>query len=129
VSTGDELSGLRIVIVEDEPETLELVALILRDAGAEVFPAATVDAGLEALERHRPDVLVSDLNLPGSAGGCDLVRRARASQVLPPAAIALSASSSLADARSAIESGFDVHVAKPISVDELVAAVRSVART
>jgi CheY-like chemotaxis protein len=121
---NDALGGLTILVVEDEPETLELVAMVLKSCGAEVVSAANAEAALDLLSEVQPDVVVSDLNLPG-ADGCELVRqvRERHGRALP--AIALSASSSLGDARRALEAGFDVHVAKPVTADELVEAVRA----
>ena len=80
---SDALGGLTILVVEDEPETLELVSLILRDSGADVRSAANAEAAMESLEAKTPHVMVSDLNLP------------------------------------------DVHVAQPLSTDELLEAVRA----
>lgn len=125
---SDALGGLTILVVEDEPETLELVSLLLSDHGAEVRTASNAETAMDVLETARPHVMVSDLNLPG-ADGCELVRRVRErfGRTLP--AIALSASKSLGDARRALDAGFDVHVAKPISAGELIDAVRAVSST
>lgn len=122
---NDALRGLTILVVEDEPETLELVAMVLRASGANVVHAASAEAALDLLLEARPDVLVSDLNLPG-ADGCALVRRVRELHGRAVPAVALSASASLGDAKRALESGFDVHVAKPVTSEELVEAVRAV---
>ena len=122
---NDALGGLTILDVEDEPETLELVSMVLRRVGANVLSAANAEAAMDVLDREHPQVLVSDLNLPG-ADGCDLVRRVRTIPGPRVPAIALSASSTLADAKRALEAGFDVHVAKPVTADELVEAVRAV---
>jgi CheY-like chemotaxis protein len=121
---SDALGGLTILVVEDEPETLELVSLILRDSGAEVRTASNAEAAIALLETEHPHVVVSDLNLPG-ADGCDLVRRVRERFGDDVPAIALSASKSLGDAKRALDAGFRVHVAKPISSEELVEAVRA----
>jgi DNA-binding response OmpR family regulator len=122
---SDALGGLTILVVEDEPETLELVSMILRDAGADVHTASNAEAAMAVLETMTPHVVVSDLNLPG-ADGCDLVRMVRQRFGKKVPTIALSASKSLGDAKRALEAGFDVHVAKPVSTEELVAAVRAV---
>lgn len=122
---SDALGGLTILVVEDEPETLELVSMILRDCGAHVVSAANAEAAMDVLEAARPHVMISDLNLPG-ADGCDLVRRVRETFGKKVPAIALSASKSFGDAKRALEAGFDVHVAKPVSTHELVEAVRAV---
>lgn len=121
---SDALGGLTILVVEDEPETLELVSMILRDAGAEIVSASHAEAAMDLLETSRPHVMVSDLNLPG-ADGCALVERVRERFGRQVPAIALSASKTLGDAKRALDAGFDVHVAKPISSDELVEAVRA----
>jgi CheY-like chemotaxis protein len=122
---SDALGGLTILVVEDEPETLDLVSMILRDCGADVCSAANAEAAMDSLEAKTPHVMVSDLNLPG-ADGCELVRRIRERFGRTMPAIALSASKSLGDAKRALEAGFDVHVTKPVSAGELVAAVRAV---
>jgi len=122
---GDELAGIRILVVEDEPETLELVALTLRAAGADVVEANGAEAALDKLDGHSPDVVLSDLQMPG-LDGYELIRILRRRSV-PPVAVALSASASLDDARRALEAGFAVHVAKPIAMSDLVETVRAVA--
>ena len=121
---SDALGGLTILVVEDEPETLELVSMILRDYGADVRSAANAEAAMDSLEAETPHVMVSDLNLPG-ADGCELVRRVRERFGKKVPAIALSASKSLSDAKRALDAGFDVHVEKPVSMDELIDAVRA----
>jgi CheY-like chemotaxis protein len=121
---SDALGGLTILVVEDEPETLDLVSMILRDSGADVRSAANAEAAMDSLEAATPHVMVSDLNLPG-ADGCELVRRVRERFGRTVPAIALSASKSFGDAKRALEAGFDVHVAKPVSAGELVEAVRA----
>jgi CheY-like chemotaxis protein len=122
---GDELAGLRILVVEDEPETLELVSLTLRSAGAEVFEANGAERALEQLGSQAPDVVLSDLQMPG-LDGFELMRRLK-DRPASPIAVALSASASLDDARRALEAGFSVHVAKPIGTTDLVETVRAVA--
>jgi CheY-like chemotaxis protein len=122
---GDELAGLRILVVEDEPETLELVSLTLRTAGADVVEASGAEAALESLASHAPHIVLSDLQMPG-LDGFELMRRLR-ERPIPPIAVALSASSGPTDARRALEAGFAVHVAKPIGMTDLVETIRAVA--
>jgi len=121
---GDELAGLRILVVEDEPETLELVSLTLRSAGADVLEANGAETALAELDAHAPHVVLSDLQMPG-LDGYELMRLLQ-KRAAPPIAIALSASASLDDARRALEAGFSVHVAKPIAMTDLVETVRAV---
>ncbi|MBX3264045.1 MAG: response regulator [Labilithrix sp.] len=122
---GDELAGLRVLVVEDEPETLELVSMTLRSAGAEVIEASGAAAALDRLASRAPHVVVSDLQMP-DLDGFELVRRLKERPV-PPVAVALSASASLEDARRALAAGFAVHVAKPIGTTDLVETIRAIA--
>lgn len=122
---GDELSGLRVLVVDDEPETLELVSLTLRSAGADVVEASGAEAALAKLDAHVPHVILSDLQMPG-LDGYELMRRLR-DRPSAPVAVALSASASLAEAQRALEAGFSVHVAKPIAMADLVETIRAVA--
>ncbi len=119
------LAGVRILVVEDEPDTRELVALTLRDRGAVVLEAGEGSEALGVIEAFRPDVLVSDLSLP-VMDGWEFVRRVRAMGLRVPA-LALSANASSDDAARALAAGFDAHVAKPIGSDDLLHAVLSLA--
>lgn len=118
--------GLRVLVVEDEPDTRELVAAILQRLGAQVLAFADAEDALAAFDSFEPHVLVSDLALP-RVDGWEMIRRVRATtrgRTLP--AMALSANASLEDAGRALDAGFDVHLAKPISREELVDAVSSI---
>jgi CheY-like chemotaxis protein len=120
------LAGIRVLVVEDEPDTRELVASVLERLGAQVSAFGAADEALEAFDAIRPQIVVSDLSLP-RIDGWEMIRRVRAMALgrsVP--ALALSANASLEDAGRALDAGFDVHLAKPISRDELVAAVLSV---
>ena len=120
------LAGIRVLVVEDEPDTRELVASVLERLGAQVSAFGAADEALEAFDAIRPQIVVSDLSLP-RVDGWEMIRRVRATALgrsVP--ALALSANASLEDAGRALDAGFDVHLAKPISRDELVAAVLSV---
>ena len=120
------LADVRVLVVEDEPDTRELVASVLERLGAKVTACATAEEALAKLDDFGPHIVVSDLSLPG-VDGWEMIRRVRATpagRTLP--ALALSANASLEDAGRALDAGFDVHLAKPISREELVAAVLSV---
>lgn len=115
-----------MLVVEDEPDTRELVAAILQRLGAQVLAFADAEDALAAFDSFEPHVLVSDLALP-RVDGWEMIRRVRATtrgRTLP--AMALSANASLEDAGRALDAGFDVHLAKPISREELVDAVSSI---
>jgi len=120
------LADLRVLVVEDEPDTRELVASVLERLGAKVTACATAEDALAKLHDFSPHIVVSDLALPG-IDGWEMIRRVRSmpfGRTVP--ALALSANASLEDAGRALDAGFDVHLAKPITREELVAAVLSV---
>ena len=125
------LGGLRVLVVDDDSDTLDMLTLFLRRAGAEVALAPTAAAALETLERFRPDVLVADIGMP-DVDGYELVRRLRA---LPPErggltpAVALTAYAGEADRARALRAGFQAHLTKPVEPDALIAAVTDLAGT
>jgi CheY-like chemotaxis protein len=113
------LSGVHALVVEDDPDSSELVETILRRFGADVTCVATVRAALGALAVRRPDVLVSDIGLPDD-DGLTLIRRVREMQELAALpAIALSAYASRRDISQALAAGFQAYIAKPIEPDQL----------
>jgi CheY-like chemotaxis protein len=123
------LDGLRILLVDDNIDTLELVAVILSQYGTEVITAASVAEALEALAQFVPDILISDIAMPGE-DGYSLIRQVRAleafqGEVLP--AIALTAYVGEAERVQALEAGFQMHVSKPVDPFEFVAVVASLA--
>ena len=123
------LQGLSVLVVDDEPDTLDYVAVTLRERGAEVTAASSVTEAMAALERLRPDVLVADIAMPGEDGYA-LIRRVRA---LDPSrggnvpAAALTAYASSEDRMRVLLSGFQIHLPKPIEPAELAAVVASLA--
>jgi len=123
---GVNLRNLRVLVVDDEEDSRELMATILRRAGADVACASGSHAALELFGRWTPDVVVSDLAMPGG-DGCELVSqiRARDSSI---AALAVSGFTADRDTDRALAAGFDVHVGKPIDAAELVEAVHEAAR-
>lgn len=115
-----------MLVVEDEPDTRELVATMLERLGADVTACANGEDALASFDACAPHIVVSDLALP-KMDGREMMRRVRAMQLgrtVP--ALALSGNASIEDACRALDAGFDVHLAKPISREELVAAVLSV---
>ncbi len=123
-----DLSGLRILVVDDEPDARELMRRVLVECRAEVLVAGTADAALEFIQQERPDVLVSDIGMP-DVDGYELLRRVRAlgharGGRLP--AIALTAFARSEDRTRALRAGFLVHVSKPVEASELIATVASV---
>ncbi len=121
---GGALRGLRVLVVDDDPDARELVAKVLEASGAAVEAATTAAAALSALMDAPPDVLVSDVRMPGE-DGLSLVRKVRALGHAPPAlvAVALTGLARREDGRRALEAGFDQCLRKPFEPDELVGAV------
>ena len=125
------LDGLTVLAVDDEPDARELVQHILERSGARVVLAASAAEAMPLVERERPDVLVSDIGMPGT-DGYTLIRQIRAlgperNGALP--AVALTAFARPEDLAQALSAGYLVHVAKPVEPQELVATVARVART
>jgi CheY-like chemotaxis protein len=120
----ERLRNVRLLLVDDDPRVREPLGLLLQQEGADVECADSAEAAWTALLRHPPQVLVSDVAMPGSGGdGYSLLRRVRgqapeAVRDLP--AVALTAHARDVDRARALDAGFDMHVSKPVDVDELV---------
>jgi signal transduction histidine kinase len=129
VSASPRLDGLRVAVVDDEPDARELLAAVLQGRGARVLTAASSAEALAMIREQRPDVLLSDISMRDE-DGYDLIRKVRA---LPAAeggrtpSAALTAYGRLEDRMKALGAGFQLHVAKPVDPAELVAVVASLA--
>jgi len=123
-----ELYGLKILVVDDDQDTRDLLEWVLRRVGAEVVAAPSAKAAMEALEKDRPHILVSDIAMP-EEDGLSLMRRIRA---LPKEkggripAVALTAHSMVQDRLLSLRAGFQSHVPKPVVPEELVEVVTSI---
>ena len=115
-----------IVVVEDDTNIADLVDMYLRREGFRVVEAATGEAGLAAVERERPRLVILDLGLPGAMDGLEVCRRLRTGHSLP--VVILTARDSEVDKVLGLELGADDYVTKPFSPRELVARVRAVLR-
>ena len=128
VAVLGSLDGIRVLLVEDQWDSRELMAEILRSAGCVVEGAGSVAEALELLADARPDVLVSDIGMPGE-DGYSLLRRLRQGDPrysrIP--AIAVSAYAREEDRIRALSAGFQMHLVKPFDPAELLAAVGRVA--
>ncbi|HET9316664.1 MAG TPA: ATP-binding protein, partial [Vicinamibacteria bacterium] len=128
---GARLDGLRVLVVDDEVDAVALMESILAGAGAIVRTSLSAPEALRALRDWRPDVLVSDIEMPGE-DGYSLIGRVRA---LPAAegggtpAIALTAYGRAQDRVRSLAAGYSMHVHKPVDPGELTTIVASVART
>ena len=126
----DRLDGLTILVVDDEPDTRDLLKQGLEYCGATVRVAASAFAALNEIKMSLPDILISDIGMPGS-DGYELIREVRrlpAARGGRLAAIALTAYTRTEDRLQALRAGYDMHVPKPIELAELVAVAVTVAR-
>ena len=123
------IADLRVLIVDDEADARSLAGRMLEQHGVEVHTAASADEALELLKRVRPDVIVSDIGMPGT-DGYQFMRMVRA---LPDAeggrtpAVAATAFARGEDRTKALLSGYQAHLAKPVDANELVAIVATLA--
>jgi CheY-like chemotaxis protein len=127
VTTQIDLTGLRILVVDDEPDTLDLLRRVLGDSQAQVAAAPSVEAALATLNAFNPHVLISDVSMPGR-DGYELIRAVRSTtgpEDLPAAA--LTAYARPEDAARAREAGFQMHLSKPVEPCELVRLVAQLA--
>jgi CheY-like chemotaxis protein len=119
------LHGVRVLVVDDMLYVRDVVTAMLEHAGATVTAVASAEEALEVLQRERPNVLLSDLSMPGK-GGYWLIGQVRA---LPPErggttpAAALTAYTDPEHRASVLRAGFQYHVAKPVGIQELIGVV------
>jgi PAS domain S-box-containing protein len=124
------LDGLRVLVVDDEQDALDLLVEVLSEQGAVVHAASSARQALRDLAAVRPHVLVSDIGMPGM-DGVALIQTIR---TLPPEqggqtpAVALTAFTRSEDAQRALAAGYHVHVGKPVELPELTKAIATVAR-
>jgi len=116
--TTDQRSArsLQLLVVDDHPQTLRVLASLLRKQGHKVLTAECVQAAIKLLEDERFDGLISDIGLP-DGNGCDVMRAAKARQSL--VGIALSGFGMEEDVRRSLDAGFEHHLTKPIDFQEL----------
>ena len=140
---SDSLRGVQVLVVDDEPDARDLFSNLLRRCGAAVTAVATADEALRSIEAAWPDVLLSDIGMPGE-DGYSLIRRVRAIEAKrdkegswaggppeaafrPLPAVALTAFAGAEDRRRALREGFQMHVPKPVQPEDLAAAVACLA--
>jgi CheY-like chemotaxis protein len=122
------LSGLRVLVVDDEPDSLDLVSTIVQQHGGEVRRAASAGEAMSLLQQIPFDLVVSDIAMPDE-DGYSLIKRIRSRtdlQSLP--AVALTAYASPADQWQALESGYDDHLSKPVEPANLVTRLARLAQ-
>ena len=123
------LDGLRILVVDDELDSRELITAILTRCGSEVRCSESAAEAIQTLREWKPDLLVSDIGMP-KEDGYSLVQKLRKmrskwARAIP--AVALTAYATVEDRARALEAGFQVHVAKPIEPEALVRSIAGAA--
>ncbi len=127
----NHLRGTRVLVVDDDPDNCEMLAAVLEHSGALVCTAGSSAEALVALEKERPQVLITDIGLPDE-DGFGLLKRIRA---LPGSrggdipSIALTGYGSEEDRALSRARGFQAHLTKPVEMEEMVAAIVEVLRT
>jgi PAS domain S-box-containing protein len=126
---GISLQGVKVLVVDDERDAREMVRRVLAGAGADVRTSASVADGIAAVSEFRPDVLISDIGMPGEDGYA-FIQRVR--MLGPDAggnvhAVALTAFARLEDRTRAMMAGFHMHLAKPVDTRELLVTVATLA--
>jgi PAS domain S-box-containing protein len=118
------LTAIQVLLVDDDEDSRSFAAFVLEQSGAIVTAAASAREALTAINTSSPDILVSDIGMP-SLDGYELIQRIRSlpcpSQAIP--AIALTAYAGEANCQQALQSGFQLHLVKPIEPDKLVQAI------
>ncbi len=118
------INGIRILLVDDDPDALALAATILRANGAIVITADSADNALRKLQHNIPDIIISDIGMPGKSGN-ELMQEIRKTYGNKIPAIALTAYARPEDRRQILEAGFDVHFPKPVEGNLLVSTIKN----
>jgi CheY-like chemotaxis protein len=122
-----DLEGIHLLVVDDEPDARELLAEMLTSCKARVELAASVDEAITLVQEHRPDIVISDIGMP-EQDGYALIRKLRALPVSAGGrtpAVALTAYTRFEDRTRALVAGFNMHVPKPVEPVELMAVLSS----
>ena len=129
ISSGPRLEGLSILAVDDEEDALGLLRTILEAAGGTVITVTSGATALQGLDSHVPDVIISDIGMPGM-DGLALIKaiRARSGAAGRVAAAALTAYARSEDRIAALNSGYQMHLSKPVDPLELIVTVAALAR-
>ena len=130
VTAAQSLEGLRVLVLENDPDSRELFTVVLEENGAHVTAAASAGEALALLDTHSVDVIVADIGLPDEDGHA-FIRKVRIREGGGPhhvPALALTAFARPEDRERALMSGYQMHVAKPVAPDQLIAAVATLTR-
>jgi PAS domain S-box-containing protein len=116
------LAGIRILAVDDEPDSLEMLRFTLEEFGGVVESVTTATTVLELLPQFQPDILLCDIAMP-EINGYELLQKIRQLDTGQMPAIAVTAYASLADREKSLQAGFEQHFSKPVEPEALVAAI------
>lgn len=123
----DVLAGLHVLMVDDDEDTLELLSAALRQRSANVTAVSSAGAAIDEIKRARPDVLISDIAMPGT-DGFELIKQIAAMDLRPRLpAIAITAYAKEEDKQSALAAGFDRYLSKPVELNEFISTVAEAA--
>jgi CheY-like chemotaxis protein len=122
------LKGLRVLVIEDDPDALDLNARMLERAGAKTLLASNMKQAIEAFRSGSPDVLLCDLDLGESVGGCDLLRSLNDVVGRRIPAIALSGTSKDQAGERARKAGFSAYLQKPTTAPTLARAIKAASK-
>jgi PAS domain S-box-containing protein len=127
-SNNLSLDGIRVLAVDDEPDSRSLIKRILEDRGCKVHTAGSADDAISLLREFRPDVIISDIGMP-EVDGYEFLRRLKLlRETCKIPTIALTAFARLDDRTRALDAGFLAHVPKPVEPADLVATIASLAK-
>jgi PAS domain S-box-containing protein len=129
VDCPPEISGLKVLVVDDDSDTCDMIRAVLEQCGGVVMTAIDAESALDAFRSWKPAVLISDIGLP-EVDGYELVRRVREDERTSgfrTPAVALTAFARIEDRVKALAAGYQMHVAKPVEPGELLTIVASLA--
>jgi CheY-like chemotaxis protein len=121
-AAGRAIAGLRVLVVDDDPDTVQLLAELLGQHEVVVHVSGSVEQAVVELARETPDLIISDIAMPGR-DGYDLLKHVRAQIASELPVLAVSAYARIEDRARSAHAGFAAHVAKPLDIDELLVAM------
>jgi signal transduction histidine kinase/CheY-like chemotaxis protein len=121
-----DLSGSKVLAIDDHPDTLGLLKRVLEECHAHVIVASSADEGLQALAKHRPQIVLCDIGMPEKDGHAFIKAMREQGYSIP--AIAVTAFARPEDKRRALQAGYQGHIAKPLEPAELVSTVAAFVR-
>jgi PAS domain S-box-containing protein len=124
--TSDRFEGMRVLVVEDEIDSRDILTFVLEQEGAEVISTDSANAALEALQQSIPDLIISDIGMPAMDGYTLMTKIRELPQGKNLPAIALTAYAGEVDQQRSINAGFHKHLSKPINIPELLETITEV---